>query len=76
MLFIPITDQHVYRRGERMVGGMYEIPKYGYESLTHTLTHMGLAADGQASIYWTDNLRVCWETGVKNAKSRCASTEN
>ena len=55
---------------------MLEIPKCGHETLTHTLTHTGIAADGQARMYWTDDLQVSSKIAVKTAKSPCAATES
>ena len=41
------------------------IPKCGHEALTHTLTHTGIAADGQSRTDWIDDLRVFREKGQK-----------
>ena len=48
----------------------------GENDLTHMLTHTTISASGQASMYWTYDIRVSSKTAEKTAKSRCAATES
>ena len=46
------------------------------EVMESDLRDTTISTIGQARMYWTYDLRVCWKTGVKTAKSPCAATEN